>query len=38
MTFQNWMGRVQKKSAGARSSAARLRAEALAEMERDEND
>ncbi len=37
MTFQNWMGRVQKKSAGAGSSAARLRAEALAEMERENN-
>ena len=35
MTFQNWMGRVQKRSGGSGSSAARLRAEALAEMERD---
>ena len=37
MTFQNWMGRVQKRSGGSGSSAARLRAEALAEMERDSN-
>lgn len=34
MTFQNWMGRVQKRSG---SSVSRLRAEALAEMEREEN-
>lgn len=35
MTFQNWMGRVQKRSGGSGFSAARLRAEALAEMKRD---
>ena len=35
MTFQNWMGRVQKRSGGSGSSAARLRAEALAEIERE---
>jgi len=29
---------VQKRSGGSGSSAARLRAEALAEMERDENE
>lgn len=38
MTFQNWMGRVQKKSAGAWSSAASLRAEALAEIEKENNE
>jgi hypothetical protein len=32
------MGRVQKKSAGAGSSAARLRAEALAEMGKENNE
>lgn len=35
MTFQNWMGRVQKRSGGSGSSAATLRAEALAEIERE---
>lgn len=38
MTFQNWMGRAQKKAGGSGSSAARLRAEAIAEMEREENE
>jgi hypothetical protein len=38
MTFQNWMGRVQKRSGGSGFSAARLRAEALAEMERENNE
>lgn len=35
MTFQNWMGRVQKRAGGSGSSVSRLRAEALAELERE---
>jgi hypothetical protein len=37
MTFQNWMGRAQKRS-GRNTTAATLRAEALAELEREGNE
>lgn len=38
MTFQNWMGRAQKRSGRVGSSAASLRAEALAELGREGNE
>lgn len=37
MTFQNWMGRAQKRS-GRNTTSATLRAEALAELEREGNE